>query len=181
MVLLRRPVPRFFVWAILLVAIAVATGAGGLSWWLIALVELSAWAAVTLAERTLWHVSLAPRVKRESPTASVPHAPEAEPELAVSTVEEAFESEPGLAPERAGSRRMMRMPQSRASVPVADRSSGQVRWNIWSLERLARDHPNGEELEFLVVSLRDFANSNGELPADFDPLVRESFGDLLPG
>jgi hypothetical protein len=30
-----------------------------------------------------------------------------------------------------------------------------------------------------VLSLREFADSAGQLPADFDPLVRESFGDLL--
>jgi hypothetical protein len=56
-----------------------------------------------------------------------------------------------------------------------------VRWNIWSLERLAREHPESEELPFLVLSLREFADSAGQLPADFDALVRESFGDLLAG
>jgi hypothetical protein len=174
-------VPRFFVWAILLVAIAVATGAGGLSWWLIALVELSAWAAVTLAERTLWHVSLTSPAKGQRPATLAQQVPEAEPEPVAAPAVETSAPEPVLPPERSGARRMMRMPQSRAPVGVAERSGEQVRWNIWSLERLARDHPNAEELEFLVVSLRDFADSSGQLPADFDPLVRESFGDLLPG
>jgi hypothetical protein len=56
-----------------------------------------------------------------------------------------------------------------------------VRWNIWSLERVAREHPDVEELSYLVLSLREFADSAGQLPADFDSLVRESFGDLLAG
>jgi hypothetical protein len=56
-----------------------------------------------------------------------------------------------------------------------------VRWNIWSLERVAREHPESEELRYLVLSLREFADSAGQLPPDFDGLVRESFGDLLAG
>jgi len=58
------------------------------------------------------------------------------------------------------------------------------RWNIWDLERLARAeataHPERrDEWAFLFVHLRQFANADGELPADFDSLVRESFGSLL--
>jgi hypothetical protein len=33
----------------------------------------------------------------------------------------------------------------------------------------------------VVLSLREFADSAGQLPPDFDPLVRESSGDLLSG
>jgi hypothetical protein len=54
-----------------------------------------------------------------------------------------------------------------------------VCWNVWALERLAREHPESEHLRFLIVWLRQFADSAGELPADFDSLVRESFGDLV--
>jgi hypothetical protein len=58
------------------------------------------------------------------------------------------------------------------------------RWNIWDLERSARaeaaDHPElREEWSFLFVHLRQFANADGELPAEFDSLVRESFASLL--
>ena len=56
-----------------------------------------------------------------------------------------------------------------------------VRWNVWALDRLAREHPESEHLRFLIVWLRQFADSGGELPADFDSLVRESFGDLIVG
>jgi hypothetical protein len=168
--LFRRPVPRFFGWAILLVGIAVATGAAGLAWWLIALVELAAWAAVTLAERTLWRLSLAtpPAWAARVDTPSMPAEP-------VSIDLPTDDAEPARATAPVARRRMIRTPRS------GQPSSDHVRWNVWSLERLARDHPNAEELGFLVLSLREFADSSGTLPADFDPLVRESFGDLLPG
>jgi hypothetical protein len=74
------------------------------------------------------------------------------------------------------------MPPRRLGRPAPTRpKQTPVRWNIWSLERVAREHPESEELGYLVLSLREFADSAGQLPADFDPLVRESFGDLLVG
>jgi hypothetical protein len=165
-VVFRRPLFRFFAWAILLVGLAFATRAVGLAWWLIALVELVAWAVVTFAERTLWRHSLA----TPAPPADTPSMP-AEPEptdLPMADTEPAQVSVPVVR------RRIMRAPRS-SPAP-----SDHVRWNVWSLERLARDHPNAEELAFLVLSLREFADSSGTLPPGFDPLVRESFGDLLP-
>jgi hypothetical protein len=202
--LLRRPVSRFFVWATFLVAVAIATGAAGLVWWLIALVELTAWAAVTLAERTIWHLSVAAPVKPQAPAVPAPEpaeAPPPEPEPApaaqpepVAAVPPALpaepepviavpEPEPVAAPvpaphEEPPRRRGIRRPVVRTPVALPH---DHVRWNIWSLERLARDHPDAEALEYLVVSLREFADADGQLPADFDPLVRESFGELLLG
>lgn len=57
-------------------------------------------------------------------------------------------------------------------------------WNLWELERLARDHAGDdpirdEEWSFLLIYLREFASPDGHLPRDFDGLVRESFGDIL--
>jgi len=57
-------------------------------------------------------------------------------------------------------------------------------WNIWELERLAheaegRDPAHDEELIFLLLELRQFANADGQLSVDFDPVVRESFGELI--
>ncbi|HZD86454.1 MAG TPA: hypothetical protein VE088_00435 [Gaiellaceae bacterium] len=57
------------------------------------------------------------------------------------------------------------------------------RWNVWELERLARDHAGAdaeldEERIFLVRHLRDFADAAGLLPPEFDGLVQESFGEL---
>jgi hypothetical protein len=57
-------------------------------------------------------------------------------------------------------------------------------WNLWELERAARDHggddvARNEERSYLLMYLREFAGPDGTLPADFDALVRESFGDVL--
>ena len=57
-------------------------------------------------------------------------------------------------------------------------------WNLWELERAARDHATddvatNEERGYLLLYLREFAGSDGTLPADFDGLVRDAFGDLL--
>ena len=57
-------------------------------------------------------------------------------------------------------------------------------WNIWELDRLAheaegRDPVHDEELVFLLLQLRQFANADGQLPLDFDPVVRQSFGELI--
>jgi len=57
-------------------------------------------------------------------------------------------------------------------------------WNLWELERLARNEAGGdvardEERSYLLMYLREFAGADGTLPADFDGLVRDAFGDLL--
>jgi hypothetical protein len=57
-------------------------------------------------------------------------------------------------------------------------------WNLWELEDVARElarfePARGEEWSYLFVHLRQFADAQGTLPAEFDGLVRESFGDLL--
>ena len=36
-----------------------------------------------------------------------------------------------------------------------------------------------DEQALVLMHLRDFANPEGTLPADFDSVVRESFGELL--
>ena len=56
-------------------------------------------------------------------------------------------------------------------------------WNLWDLERQARetagaDTARDEERSFLLMYLREFAAADGVLPAEFDPLVRETFADL---
>ena len=57
-------------------------------------------------------------------------------------------------------------------------------WNLWDLERLARDRAGdtarSEEWTALFVHLRQFANAEGQLPEEFDGLVRESFAELIP-
>jgi hypothetical protein len=73
-------------------------------------------------------------------------------------------------------------PPAGASV-VRLPSRGPRTWNVWELERIARttaeNDPRGEEQLLLVRHLREFADANGTLPVEFDPLVREAFGGLL--
>jgi hypothetical protein len=69
-------------------------------------------------------------------------------------------------------------------VSLASRRVGPREWNLWELERIARDRAGDdvvrdEERTFLLMYLREFASPEGLLPADFDGVVRESFGDVL--
>lgn len=55
-------------------------------------------------------------------------------------------------------------------------------WNLWELERLSGDlggDGRGEERALLLLHLREFADPSGELPLEFDPLVRDAFGPGL--
>jgi len=74
-----------------------------------------------------------------------------------------------------------------AAGPDARKAAGSVGgWNVWQLERLlaAQVKPDPErdyERSMLLVYLREFADSDGQLPPQFDDLVRESFADLARG
>jgi hypothetical protein len=61
-------------------------------------------------------------------------------------------------------------------------AGGPGEWNLWELERRARDYAGGnpvrEDWKAMFIHLRDFARSDGSLPGRFDPLVRESFPEL---
>jgi hypothetical protein len=74
--------------------------------------------------------------------------------------------------------------ESSLVVEFRPRTTVPREWNLWDLERLARqeagDHPERrDEWSYLFLHLRQFAQADGSLPAEFDPLVRESFGGLL--
>ena len=76
--------------------------------------------------------------------------------------------------------------ESSLVVEFRPRTTVPREWNLWDLERLARqevgDHPElRDEWSYLFLHLRQFADSNGDLPVEFDGLVRESFGRLLTG
>ena len=95
---------------------------------------------------------------------------------------------PSPAPSRTPPPAAARPARSRAASGVVDlrtRATVQPRhWNLWDLERLAREELHGdplrlEALSYLFVHLRQFATPDGSLPTEFDGLVRESFGDLL--
>lgn len=97
--------------------------------------------------------------------------------------ERAPAQEPAAAPSRP---RFFQRPGRAAAPPVppAPPPSPPAReWNIWDLERSAReqagDAPRDEEWSALFTHLRPYANADGILPKEFDDLVRESFGHLI--
>jgi hypothetical protein len=132
------------------------------------------------------------------PVAATPPEPEPEPAL-VSTKR----SSPSQVPERRLRRpRRMRLrpvppvPQPAPELPaqaapgessvvaLPTRPSAPRSWNLWDLERIAREgvrsHPERrDEWAYLFLHLRQFASADGSLPTEFDGLVRESFGGLL--
>jgi hypothetical protein len=70
------------------------------------------------------------------------------------------------------------------STPPAAPPAGDGGWNLWALERAAREQAGrnpvrDEERSFLLMYLREFADAEGNLPDEFDGLVRDSFGDLV--
>jgi outer membrane biosynthesis protein TonB len=74
-------------------------------------------------------------------------------------------------------------PEPVTVVPIGV-SAAPRQWNLWELERLTREASGGdstvdEERSFLLMYLREFAGPDGELPIDFDALVRDSFGVLV--
>jgi hypothetical protein len=97
--------------------------------------------------------------------------PEPEPAQAPLTLAPSAPPEPEPEPE----------PEPAAAVvPLALRDPTPRTWNLWELERLARQ-PNGdpaarEERMLILLHLRQFADPSGDLPVEFDPLVRDTFG-----
>jgi len=122
--------------------------------------------------------------KREEPV-SAPTAAEAP-----RSVSEAASAPRGAAPE-AGREPEPERPHSLmadiAAGPDSRKPTGPVGgWNVWELERLlaAQSKPDPErdyERSMMLVYLREFADSDGQLPPQFDALVRESFSDLVHG
>ena len=91
--------------------------------------------------------------------------------------------EPAAAPSRP---RFLQRPARAAAPPVppAPPPSPPAReWNIWDLERRAREQAGDalrdEEWSALFTHLRAYASTDGVLPKEFDDLVRESFGQLI--
>jgi outer membrane biosynthesis protein TonB len=111
---------------------------------------------------------------------------EPEPELVSSPPRAELRPVPAPPPRREEPPRPVR-PASAAPgvVDLRTRVTAQPRrWNLWDLERRARDEARRdplryEEWSYLFVHLRQFATPDGSLPMEFDGLVRESFGELL--
>ena len=110
----------------------------------------------------------------------------AEPEL-----QDEWRREPAVEPSRSrgrlGRRGRAEQPAAPAATavqpPAGDDADEPREWNIWALDRLARDGAGvdaarDEERALLLMHLREFAGPDGLLPPSFDDLVRESFGEL---
>jgi hypothetical protein len=180
--------------------IAVVAGA----WLIVAAVEIAVWARNVVAQQpqevdepadlepapTPEDASRPPVVVRPQPSVESHEAepgpepePEAEPEQTREPERPRIVAVPALPPEPE--------PEPEAETEEPDRvvaflpaNDSPREWNLWELERAARDHggndvARNEERSYLLMYLREFAGPDGTLPADFDALVRESFGDVL--
>jgi hypothetical protein len=108
--------------------------------------------------------------------------PDPEPERVLAPVPD-LEPEPVPVPEPVPEPEPEPQPAATTVVPIGV-SALPRQWNIWDLERLTREASGGdaildEERSFLLMYLREFAGPDGELPVDFDGLVRDSFGQLV--
>ena len=204
---------RFIVEAGFIIAVAVIAGIENLStWWIIAVVA-GAWLIVAAVEIAVWArnvVAQQPQVVDEPADLEPAPTPEyasrqpvvVRPEPSVKTREAEPSSEPEPEPEQAREPERPRIvsvpalppepePELEAEPEEPDRvvaflpaNDSPREWNLWELERAARDHggddvARNEERSYLLMYLREFAGPDGTLPADFDALVRESFGDVL--
>jgi outer membrane biosynthesis protein TonB len=200
--------PRTAFEAAFLVAVPVVALAAGLGPYAIVAASAVAYLLVLLIEALLWREGARPPSLRRQPSPpaaqpapvkTAPPAPEPEPEPAV--VEPAAEPEPEPAPARALQPVPDLEPETEPQPepepepePELEPAAAEVvpigvaaaprQWNLWDLERLTReasgtDAVADEERTFLLMYLREFAGPDGELPVDFDGLVRDSFGELV--
>jgi hypothetical protein len=199
---------RFLIEAGFIIAVAVVAGLERLGTWWIIVVVAAAWLAVAVVEIVVWLRQVA---RRQSEARPRPEAeldvPPAAPAVAVRPQplpERVREPEPAWERPRLTSvppapkvpeREPQREPEPE-SVPLPVEETASVipftpsldasprEWNLWELERAARDHSEddvarAEERSYLLMYLREFAGPDGVLPADFDGLVRDAFGDVL--
>jgi outer membrane biosynthesis protein TonB len=186
---MRLSLVRFLLEATFLVLIAVAAGLAGLEAVWIGVVMFGAWLLVALVERG---GSRRGRANAAPPEPEPEREPEPQPEP-----EPAPEPTPELEPERRPELAAVPPPPPEpepeprpepepepAVVPLVLRDTTPRTWNIWELERLAETMDGdaaAEERALLLVHLREFANASGDLPVEFDELVRDAFGADLAG
>jgi hypothetical protein len=177
--LTKRLSPRFGLEAGFLIGVAVVLGLLEVSWPAIVAAMAIAWLLVAGSEVVL---------ARRQPDTPIPLEPSGELEVPVAPPPEpAIEPEPRHEPEPEPE--PARPPQPRAEppvprAPVASLPREPREWNLWELERIAREHAGADpsrddERTDLLLSLRDHAQHDGNLPLEFDQLVRDAFGDLL--
>lgn len=206
--------PRTVVEAAFLVAVPVIALEAGLSWYAIVGAGGGAYLLVLIVEAAIWRegkrakpgvVAAAPAVESRAPAGAehvrvLPVEPEPEPvpvPVPLGVVEAPHTelhpepapvpAPPRLAPVPPPPPEPEPIPHPEPELPPAAavvRIGGPRQWNVWDLERVAREQAGGdpiadEERTFLLLYLRDFAGPDGMLPVDFDDLVRQSFGGLV--
>jgi hypothetical protein len=196
---------RFLIEAGFIIAVAVVAGFERLSTlWIIAVVA-SAWIIVAIVEIVVWGRQVVARQSRTvDPAATESKLPAVAPASPVRVrtsppVEPRSEPEPEpppeprpepprivVVPDRPPEPDAQPEPEPDAARVVAfiQANDGPREWNLWELERAARDHATddvvrNEERSYLLMYLREFAGPDGVLPTDFDGLVRDAFGDVL--
>jgi hypothetical protein len=202
---------RFLIEAGFIIAVAVIAGIERLStWWIIAVVA-SAWIIVAIVEIVVWArqvvarqpravadevldetapavVAPSPVSVRAEPPVESRREPEREPEPSPARSPEPprIVAAPPPPPEPQPEPEPEPEPEPAAANVVAfiSANDGPREWNLWELERAARDHATddlarNEERSYLLMYLREFAGPDGVLPLDFDGLVRDAFGDVL--
>jgi hypothetical protein len=135
-------------------------------------------------DRAHEHVRVLPKERTPPPAPPEPEpAPEPEPVPARVPLVAVPEPEPQPEPAPAPAPAPVAPPEPQTVVPIGV-SAMPRQWNLWELERLTRENAGedvarDEERQFLLMYLREFADSDGQLPIDFDGLVRDSFGELV--
>jgi hypothetical protein len=195
--------PRFLIEAGFIIAVAVIAGIERLGTLWIVAVMAAAWLIVAAVEitvsrrrakeraapsRAVWEPvasdSLPQPVAQREPTPEVkpePVAP-ARSEVPKPAPKPRIVPVPALPPEPEPEPESE--PEPSRVVAFTPANEGPREWNLWELERVARAHATGdvardEERSYLLMYLREFAGPDGVLPADFDGLVRDAFGDVL--
>jgi hypothetical protein len=173
---------RFAAEAVAIVGVAVVVWYERLSRLEIVAAMGGTWLVVALLEWSIGRRAEPAEDERAEPEpeAELELEPEPEPERAYAGFDAELEPAPEPEPEAE--------PEPVAAT-VAVLPTWQIaprEWNVWDLERLLReragaDATRDEERAFLLLYLRDFAGPDGLLPAHFDGLVRDSFGDLIAG
>lgn len=201
---------RFLIEAAFIIAVAVVAGIEGLGTSWIILVVAAAWLVVAVVEiavrarqgalrRAGRAAQTRPLVPPQPDAPAEVVRPEPQPEQTVEpeplwerpriAAVPAPPPEPQAEPERAPEvepvvPEPVPVPETARVLAFTPANDAPREWNLWELERAARDHggddvARAEERSYLLMYLREFAGPDGVLPADFDGLVRDAFGDVL--
>jgi hypothetical protein len=175
--------PRFLIEAGFIIAVAVVAGIERLGTWAIIGVVAAAWIVVAVVEMALWLRHRAVRRPAREPEPREPEPVVVRPEP-VPTPQPPLIAAPPPPPEPEPEPEPEAEAEPEPVVAYLPPSDVPREWNLWDLERLTRDHASddvaqNEERAYLLMYLREFAGPDGTLPADFDGLVRDAFGDLL--